>query len=74
LLPGFAVLFASTARDAPQLRWSFLAAFALAAPAQFLSVPMATGFYPGALLLTSHLAIAGIMVSALLCKLRSRAA
>jgi hypothetical protein len=40
----------------------------------FLSVPMATGFYPGGLLLTSHLAIAGIMVSALLCKLRSSAA
>ena len=76
LLPGFAILFVRTGRqsDAPEFRWIFLAAFALAAPAQFLSVPMATGFYPGALLLTSHLAIAGIIVFALLCKLRSRAA
>jgi alpha-1,2-mannosyltransferase len=76
LLPGFAILFASTAlkRHEPQFRWSILAAFALAAPTQFLSAPMATGIYPGALLLTSHLAIAGIMVFALLCKLRSRSA
>jgi alpha-1,2-mannosyltransferase len=76
LLPGFAIIFIRTAHkhDAPQLRWSFLAAFALAAPAQFLSAPMATGIYPGALLLTSHLAIAGVVVFALLCTLRSRTA
>jgi hypothetical protein len=74
LLPGFAILFAALKRHEPQFRWSILAAFALAAPTQFLSAPMATGIYPGALLLTSHLAIAGIMVFALLCKLRSRSA
>jgi alpha-1,2-mannosyltransferase len=76
LLPGFAILFVRTGResDAPQLRWVFLVSFALAAPAQFLSAPMATGTYPGALLLTSHLAIAGVVVFALLCRLRSRVA
>jgi alpha-1,2-mannosyltransferase len=76
LLPGFAILFVRTGResDTPEFRWIFLAAFALAAPAQFLSAPMATGIYPGTMLLTSHLAIAGIIVFALLCKLRSRAA
>lgn len=75
LLPAFAWLFARARAQArseiPPL--ALLAAFGLAAPAEFLGAPLAAGaFGPLSGLLASHLLIGGLVCFALLIQARRR--
>lgn len=75
LLPAFALLYALSRRGAPDadLRPWLVAAYALAAPAEFLSEPMRNGEIPLAMVWVSHLLIAGIITYALLWVTERRA-
>jgi alpha-1,2-mannosyltransferase len=74
LLPAFALLFVATAPGGvePGLRPALIGVYALAAPAEFLSAPMRDGSYPFALVLTSHLLLAGLATFVLLIAVRLR--